>query len=411
MDRITIPVQASLLNPNDPSEVTLVADAVSVGVTLPARPNGRIIRWTPEVLRAHYQSMVGKPVNVMLSEDGVSDHSFNVIGTITSSFWDETTQKIRVHASLWRHYFPETVSKLLQFFSEKKLQVSAEVFLDAITEEDGITTPNDISFAGLAIVHQGADLGNRVLVLAAALESDRSKLAQEETVEDYPVLAYSYEWAGEQIASHLASEKSEATVVGTFDSAFYVVDGGKRYRVGFAFDGERLDFEEPVEVAEDATETVNFASRNGAEETEDSGGQNMPDIAELEASLSQAEATAEEWKVKFETLNAQTEADKAEQKRNEVGDKRLAEIEQIAPYKDAALKEEHRELFKAADDRTFEAMKNLVLAAAQPKGGITSDATIEPEVESDDPVAAEALKNLPKWREELKASFGLGSQQ
>lgn len=137
----------------------------------------------------------------------------------------------------------------------------------------------------------------------------------------------------------------------------------------------------------------------------------MPDIAELEASLSQAEATAEEWKVKFETLNAQTEADKAEQKRNEVGDKRLAEIEQIAPYKDAALKEEHRELFKAADDRTFEAMKNLVLAAAQPKGGITSDATIEPEVESDDPVAAEALKNLPKWREELKASFGLGSQQ
>lgn len=402
-ERIDLPVEFSIIDPNDPTEVTLVADAVSVGVTGPTK-EGRVVRFTEDFLSKYAGSLRGKPVNVELSGDGPTGHSISVVGTIMHSHFDRTIGKIRIFAALWRHYYPATVEELINFHKDGKLQVSAELGVsDGDIDADGVLTPTQGSFTGLGIVRQGADFGNRVLILAEAMNADTEALNRVTTTADIPaqmnILPNSYEWAGNQIADYLANNTSDATVTGTYDDRFYYSADDSLFEVKFSHVEDGLSFGEPVQVTE--SDVTFYAT--------DTGGQHMAtetEIAEIKASLQAAETSATDYKEKFEALEAKIEAERAVAARDAIAATRLSEIEKIAPYTDEALKLEHAEIFKTADDKTFNALKMLLLAAAEPKGGIAPDASVPPVEDSDDPGAKEAEANLPKWREELLAQFG-----
>lgn len=413
-ETITIPVELSLTNPNDPSEVTLVADAVGVGLTGPTANGGRIVRFTEEFLRDYAHTLVGTPVNVLLSadEEGVTGHSTSVVGTITRAIYDSATQKVRIFASLWRHYFPSTVEQLVKLQADKKLQVSAELLAAGDTDAQGVYTPTRGKFSGLGIVNTGADFNNRVLILAA-LKDDVEALSNVSVPVAPPVptpepvsaeiIPMSYEWAGDQIAEHLSNTANSATVVGTFQDRFYFTTNDARYETSFTVDNERLVFGEPVKVNEGETPALEWGTPVS------NGGLNMPteeEFAEIKASLATATTEANDWKGKFETLEATVTAERRAQEADKLGSTRLSEIEKIAPYTDETLKQTHLELFKTVDDKAFDTIKTLMLAVAEPKGGIASPEQVPPADPDTDPGQAEADKNLETWRAEMLATFG-----
>lgn len=416
-NRIFLPIEASIVNPDDPSEVTMIADVSSVGVTRRTK-NGQIINWTADILRGKAHTLVGKPVNVFLSDGRATTHSKNVVGTIIESAFDETTQKLRVIASLWKHYFPETIEKLRELARGGELQVSVEFAYSHADTEDGVTTPTDGIFLGVGIVDTGADLQNKVLVLASALQSDMeawSKLeneipvgTEEETTE---ILPMSFEWAGEQIADFLSSRGEEATVVGTYPSEFYYSNGNNTYQVPFTYTQSEgsLKFGEPVSLSVgDTTSLPNTSTLIwGVAPAEESTKEtNMEELAEVQASLVRVQAEADDWKSKYETLEASVKDEREEREAEKRANDRIAEIEKISPYKDETLKTEHFELFKTADDKLFDAVKKLIMASVEPKGGIASESGVEAQSEDADPVQAAASASLPKWREELLAAYG-----
>jgi hypothetical protein len=417
-DRISIQaIEFSLSNPNDPTEMTLVADACGVGVTLPTG-TGRIVRFTEEFLQKYAQSLVGTPVNVLLNTDGdgVTGHSDSVVGTITRAIYDAGTQKVRVFASLWRHYFPQTVEQLINLQKEGKLQVSCEIAAVGNTDDQGVYTPTSGRFTGMGIVSLGADLNNRVLILAEALKTDQEALSEVSkptttesvvepvTVTTTAIMPLSFEWAGEQIAEYLSNSTAalNATVVGTYPNAFfYNASDDSRFKVPFTVDTGGLTFGEPVKVDEvDSQESIILSN----------GGQNMPteeEFAEIKASLETVKTEANDWKGKYEQLETTVTAERRARESEQLSLTRLAEVEKIAPYTDDALKQEHLELFKTSDDKTFEAIKRLMLAATEPKGGIASPETVPASDPDADPGAVEAEKGLPAWRAELLATYGL----
>ena len=408
-DTILIPVEASLSNPGDPTEVTLVADVSGVGITK-RTSTGTILNWTPEMLKKAAPSLRGRPVNVLLTPDGegVTGHTHNAIGTIIDAKFDEATQKLRVFASLWRHYFPETITKLGELFKKGLLQVSAEFAVADHTEESGITTPTEGFFTGLGIVSDGADPQNRVLVLASALKVDQEAISNMEPQTTVEVKPGSFEWAGEQIANFISNTTSTGdtiTVTGTYPDAFYYSDGSNEYRVPITTTSNggtyTLKFSEPV-IYDGAEDTSTIVWGNAPEELED-----MPTVEELaaaEASRDAAKAEADDWKTKFENLEAEVKEERESREADKRANDRMAEIEKITPYTDQALRTEHLELFKTADDKLFEAMKNLILATVQPKGGISSEAGV-PANDDIDPSLAEAQKNKDAWREEMLAAY------
>lgn len=137
----------------------------------------------------------------------------------------------------------------------------------------------------------------------------------------------------------------------------------------------------------------------------------MEELAEVQASLDRATAEAADWKSKYETLEASIREEREEREAEKKANDRIAEIEKISPYKDENLKTEHFELFKTADDKTFDAVKRLILATVEPKGGIASESGVEAQNEDADPVEAAASASLPKWREELQAMYGLTAKE
>jgi len=416
-DNVLVPVMASLSNPNDPIELHMLADVSSVGVTKETA-SGYRVNWTPELLRARAASLIDKPVNVYLENEDTVDgkptgHTKEVIGTIGDAQYDEALGKITAKAVLWKHYFPETIKRLGELYASGGLQVSAEFDpLSYENEEGNIRKMTDGVFSGLAIVNEGADTGNRVRLFAAYKKDSEAHMAQT----NIEILPNSYEWLGNKISEYLASqltnEDDKAVVNGTFQDSFHFTANDKRYSVNFEYAGDELKFSDPVEV--DPKEEVNlsvFTVKEESTEPTNSGELNMPteaEFAELEAAKETAVATAADWESKFNTLFAQVEAEKAAKAAEELATARLAEIETIAPYKDAALKEEHRALFAAADEKVFDAFKKMVLASAAPKKGIAGGENVD-DGEDDDlsPVLAQAKKGLPAWREEAMALAGV----
>lgn len=409
---IHLPIEASLVNPDDPTEVTLIADVSSVGITRPTA-TGRVVKWTPELLKAKARTLVGKPVNVFLEEGSPTSHSRNVIGTILEAVFDEVTQKLRIVASLWRHYFPETVARLKEL-GPTGFQVSVEFGMSSFEEEGGITEPKDGVFMGVGIVDQGADLGNKVWVLASALQSDleaSSKLENENPVvneeETTEILPMSFEWAGDQIANFLSSRGEEATVIGTFPDRFVYTTNSNgndsAYTVHMSLNGDTLTFGDPVSFEEGS----NNSSTIWIVPSQEPEVKNMEELAEVQASLARVQAEADDWKSKYETLHASVETAEKEREAEKRANGRLEEIEKIAPYEDASLKAEHFELFKTEDEKIFETVKKLILATVEPKGGIAPEGEVPATDENADPVLAQAVADLPQWREELKARYGL----
>lgn len=409
-ETILIPVEASLSNPGDPTEITLVADVSGVGITN-RTSTGRIIRWTPEMLKRAASTLRGRPVNVLLSPDGdrATGHSRNVVGTIIDAKFDEATQKLRVFASLWRHYFPETVNKLVELFGEGVLQVSAEFSINEYEEEDGITTPQSGFFVGVGIVHKGADPQNRVLVLASALENDKEAMTKvpTKTPETVEILPFSYEWAGDQIANYLSNNAEGAVVTGTYGDSFFYQASDNTYQVNFTVsdDNNTLQFDTPTVWTSGGDINRYFW---GTGTPQEQGDENMPTAEELAAAnsdLEQARTEADEWKNKFETLEADITADREAREIEKRANDRMAEVEKIAPYKDETLKAEHLELFKTADEKIFAAVKNLILASVNPKGGISSESGVPTDDPSADPSLVEAKSKMEDWREEMLAQY------
>lgn len=409
-DRINIPIELSLADPDDPDIVNIVADAIGVGITDRNRATGHRINFTPEFLQQYARTLKGKPINVELKDDSPSGHSTVVVGAIDSAAFDPGTNKVGIIGSLYRHYFPETVARLLELQKDRKLEVSAELSVTESDEEENDTVKPKVGwFGGLGIVDRGAYTGNKVHYLLQAYETDLEAKSLPKTTTEIQTapepLAGSFEWVGNQVAEFLANNTTgDPTITGTYtDTVWYTTQDSNtndRWKVNFKQDGDSLKFGEPEQVSQEEPVTpsvVNPESKGQYMLTEDQ-------IADLQASLKTAQDSATEYQTKFEALETQITTDRANRESERIALARLDEVDQIAPYTDEALKAEHLEIFKTADEKTFGAMKVLLAAAAEPKGGIAPGGKVptEPETETGE---AEALAALPKWREELAAAY------
>lgn len=159
---------ASLLDPDDEVELTLVADVAGVGRTNKLA-TGQIVEWDAASLRKFAPSMIGMPVNFAPSPDGeATGHSRSVVGAVTEAHFDEGKQVVTVRASLWRHYL-WAVDKIKELWQAGRLSISMEHSGKALaTHPDGSVTPSQGRFSGLGLVRHGADPRARVLLLASA---------------------------------------------------------------------------------------------------------------------------------------------------------------------------------------------------------------------------------------------------
>lgn len=369
LDRFLLEAHASLEDPEDPAEVTLVADAVSVGTNL----NG--LTWTEEALRKFAHTFVGMPVNVELDEDGeATDHTRSVVGTVTEARYDDARQVVTIRAALWRNYFPHTVTRLKQLHADQKLKVSMEFLAKEVhRNEDGTITPVLGRFSGLAFVRRPADLGQHVLLLAS-YDDDRRSL---NPMENAPMT------------------KLDALIQFMRDTFGYVEASASE--------------EEPEAVEETPASEEETLEASSEEEST----MTPEEIEELKASHAQA---LSELQAQLDTMTAERDALVAEKTAGEAAAaeearlveleaSRKAELETIAP--DVIQKIDAAKL-RSMEQTAFDAFKEVLVASAEVKGGIASEAEVETPDDESELTASEkeAEENLPKWREEMLARFG-----
>jgi hypothetical protein len=333
-------------------------------------------------------------VNIWLEGGKATKHSRNVIGSITSAAYDPLIKKIRITASLWRHYFPETVNSLLSLFRSGELETSAEISFNDWDEEalsDGgkHIFPKDGAFIGLGLVGRGADPRNQVIaLLSAAFEKDSEVLSsiQEKSMAsmqpiNVPVnftLIPSF-WSG---TGGIVPTTTTAT-----DSTTYTV----------------IRTDEAQNTIELESEEAEPVSRMDAD---DNGEADMPTDVVAESAEELVEASAEspsedpqeDWKGKYEELAAKVAADEAATAQATLVTERLSELELIKPLEQGTKDKYSKFLGTMAED-DFTAMKEFLSAALEPAGGIASDAEVEPakDVDSGD---AEIEAHLEQWRKE-----------
>lgn len=422
MNPIRMTATASLTNPNDPTEVTLVADAVGVGTTY-RMASGHVITWTAEFLRAKAHSFIGKPVNIDLDEKGkATGHSRRVVGAITHAFFDERKQVVTVHAAIWPHYAPSTVAKIKDLAKDnddnERPQVSMEFIPTAemIANSDGSETPTDGEFSGLGIVGVGADPRNRLILVAALAEDEASEGApmkpediiqlvrdrfsvtekqtpeQERDERNAELMAAhegSFEWFSRRLAEHLASKRSPddyaapySYVIATFPKYAIYQEGESYFRIDYARKGREVTFEEPTEVDPTYSPVEATASEDqDAPETlsEEAPLETITD--ELRASLREEFLT--ELKPQLDelaTLKAENETLKAEKAAGELAaakeaktQTRVEELDKIIPAKDDAARTARATQVADLEDAGFEALKAAYLSLAEVHGGINSD--------------------------------------
>lgn len=181
----TITINASLVDPNDPTEVNVVAAVAGVGTTH-RLSTGQIIKWTPEFLRAKAHTFIGKPVNINFNaDDEATDHSRRAIGTIKTAEYDEEQETVMVNAALWGHYYPKTVEKVRKLYADKKLNVSMELSYPKdtlVANSDGSQTPTEGTFSGMGFVGTPGDPRSMVYLMASMEEEEKGM--QETSVMD-----------------------------------------------------------------------------------------------------------------------------------------------------------------------------------------------------------------------------------
>lgn len=368
-------IEASLSNPDDPAEVTLVADVAGVGTTQ-RLATGQILKWTPDMLRKFAPTLLGKPVNVELNEAGEpTGHTRTVIGAITKSTFDEVRQVVTVEAALWRHYFGATVARLKELGS--RLQASIEFLYSASTDNgDGSITPTEGEFSGLGIVRVGADPRNRVLLLASLAEDEASR---KESVTD------------------------KTTIMARLE------------RFLFGEDAERVFKPEPTPEADnkviDASQADADHEEDAALATELSEEQKAALRAEILAELKpQLEAADEASAIKAErdALLAEKAANELNASKDALAASRAEELETILPVKTDAGKARRLAAVRELDEAAYEALKAELVEAAEPKGGIHSDAEAHAaqDEHEDDAVSEETLA---KYRAEATAAVGFAA--
>jgi hypothetical protein len=414
-------LEASISNPDDPFETTIVGDAVSVGITTPLFKSGKRIKWTPEQLKMYASSLEDMPITLKFEdEEGnkLADHSDVIVGRIKEAYFDEAKNKVSYVGRIWKHYFPKSIDRLAEMMaSDKKPETSWEFTptgLEAVPDEgEDVFTPTGGRFSGLAVINKGADQGNNVALLAAAAQEEQQKLVDKEMSQ--PKVG-TFEWISDKIAEKLSASGSvdtykPATILETYpDHVIYFVTG-KHFKLPYTIEGNDIEFSDTIEVepiyqplgASAAGSTKEHPEATPPPKVEENNKKTMAEIEDkeldaLRASAQKAtdlETETADLKKELDALKASnteledykktTEAEKAAAALETLAASRLAEVEKITPYKDATQKEEDKEAFKTMDEKSFEIIKRTLSAAAEVKGGVSSESRIEaPESREDE---------------------------
>lgn len=447
-------LEASMSNPDDDVEVTLLTDAASVGITTPLFGSNKRVKLTEDFLRANAGSFKGMPITLEIKEEEEDEkgnhklvpHSKTVIGVIKDAYFDEAKGKVATVGSLWKHYFPKTLKQLNEIYRAGKAQVSWELLpeeLKALPEEgEDVFEAIKGRFVGQSVVNNGADLGNAITLLAAAASEEAGKIKHDPE----PAPVGSFEWIGEQVANYLSASSNAdnytpKTIIGTFPDQVIYSDSGKFYKLPIEIQGTNIKFSDTIEV-EPIYQPLG-ASAAGSNDNvpevplsnnKEAGKSNMAEIDEkeletLKASKTQAETRVGELEAdlqakdtEIETLKAavadaeafkaQVEADKAEQAANTLAASRIEEVEKIIPYDDEKQKAEDLETFKTMDEKAFEVIKRTLQAAAETKGGVSfTDGILNPFTsrEDEDGAAAKIL-NDPVYQA-IKQSYAAPTKE
>jgi hypothetical protein len=410
-------LEASIADPNDRHEVTMQADAVSVGVTDPLFGSGKRVKWTAELLKKFAHTFKNMPITAEIREDGkLVPHSKVTIGNISDAYFDEGTNKIVTDGILWNHYYPETIAEVKKLYETKdengrsKAEVSWEFDPTELTAspEDGedVWVPNAGRFAGLAIVAKGADLGQGIRLLASAMEKEQEAILNKAIEKPRPG---TFEWIGSAIAEHLTAGADSddyvpKEVVATYlDRAIYA-ENGRYFSLPYTIEGSDLKFSDTIEVEPtfqplgasaagsqtDPENTPNSLSVKEAEKPVDpkelatlqAAADRVPALETENSDLKAAKTTLEEenetLRKENETLKAANEEREREETQKTLAASRLEEVEKIRPYEDEAQKKEDFEAFKTMDDKAFEVVKRVLAASADKKGGVADEGRITP---------------------------------
>lgn len=432
-DEILSPVlEASISNPNDPYKMTIIAEAASVGTTDPLFSNNKRVKWTADQLRKYASTMKGMPITLKFDEEGkLEDHAKTPVGIVEESYFDEGKQKVMAIGSLWKHYFPDTLKQFASMYSdedaEKRPQVSWEFSpegLQELTDEGAdVVTPTDGRFSGLALIAKGADRGNAIALLASAAK--REGEAVQESLSD--ARPGSFEWIGDKVAQVLSASSNvdnyvPKDVVATFSDHAIYREGDKHFKLPYTIEGNAITFSDTIEVEPIYQPLGASAAGSTSEEDPTLEEADKPvdeeKLKELQASAAKVpdlEAENQRLATENDTLQAslneanqkvaEFETEREEKAKEELAASRMAEVEKITPYADAQEKSEALEAFKTMDEKSFGIIKRTLSAAAEVKGGVSSEARIDPPASrEDEDGAARSILESDDYKS-LKASL------
>lgn len=407
-------LEASILDPNDRHEVTMTADAVSVGITDPLFGSGKRVKWTADALRKFAHTLKNMPITAQIrEEDGeLVPHSKVTIGNVTNAYFDEKSQKIVTDGILWNHYYKDTIANVRKLYDDPdhKPQVSWEFDPTVLTAsddpEDGenVWIPEEGRFAGLAIVAKGADLGQGIRLLASAMEREQKEVLAKAT-EPRPG---TFEWIADSIVGHLTAGENTDTyvpknVIATYTDRAIYEESGRYFALPYTIEGSVVKFSDTIEVEptfqplgasaagsnSDPENTPNEAAAKEAEKPVDpkelatlqAAAERVPALESEKAAL-ETEKTAlatevETLRTENETLKAAAEERERTEKEETLAASRIEEIDAIKPYDDEKAKKDDFEAFKTMPDTAFEMVKRVLAASADPKGGVANEGTIE----------------------------------
>lgn len=461
----TIQVDASLVNPNDTTEVNVVAAVAAVGNTH-RLATGQIIKWTPEWLRAHAGDFIGKPVNVRLDSRGkATGHSRDPIGAIKESFYDEDKQAIMVTASLWEHYRPETIKELRKLFKNEELKVSMEFKYPEGSLQangDGSHSPTAGTFSGMGFVGQAGDPRSMVYLMAALEKDEQSKQenvvsdvikeigarlasafktepdqpeepefnAEAQDVKNAELSAAhegSYEWLGRALQEHLSAGQSPDQpayhyIIATYPNYAIYQEGTDYFRIDYKRSGDKLNFGEPQEVDPVYQPTAKASAEASGEVPADNTGNLIqgeentmsatPEelLAAKDEQIAELKATLDAVNIAVGEMRAAQAAREAADAAKTLADERLAELEKITPVKEEAKAALHESLSKI-DEPAYEAVKAAFAASAEVRAGIApTDAITNPNEPGSKNEQHVPEADMEAFRAEAQAQFGSGLQ-
>lgn len=467
MSTKTLQIDASLVNPEDKTEVNVVAALVGVGTTNKLS-TGQRIKWNAEWLRAHADEFIAKPVNIKLDSRGkaTSHTREKVVGAVKAVHFDEEKQAIMVTASLWPHYSPDTVQKIKDLYDNKDLHVSMEMKYpegSLQANEDGSYTPTAGTFSGMGFVGTPGDPKSMVYLMASLEEDEKTdqehmvaeivdKIGQKiasafaskepEEPEEFDASAQddknselsaahegSFEWLGRSLQEHLNANRSADQmayhyVIATYPNYAIYQEGADYFRIDYKRSGDKLNFGEPQKVDPVYQPTAKAsAEASGDDPADNTGNQNQGENDTMSATpeelLAAKDEQITELKAAFESVSEKLQgvldaqaAKEADEKATATANERLAELETINPIKDEKVKSNLQASLKALDDAGYEALKSAFAASAELRAGIgPTDQIVNPDEpgtsKNDQSVADADMKAL---QAEAAAQFGTGAK-